>query len=74
MITNNNKKKENNNLLKSVIDNDYSLSNQLISLLTIVNEILFLLTDIFRAKIFLLPKTFHDLKEKKDLLELPNIL
>lgn len=65
------KREDNSNFSESTIDNDHFLPNQPISLPTVLNELLFLLNNIFDTNIFLLLKIFKDLNE--DFLESPTM-
>lgn len=63
ITVNNEKERNNSNLPKSAVDNNYSLSNQLILLPIILSEILSLLINISRVNNLLLSETFQNLDE-----------
>lgn len=74
VVADSEEKRDKNSFPKSAIDNNHPLPNQPIPPPTISSKILSPLTKISGINILLPPRTYHDLKEEKDFLELSNTL
>lgn len=73
VVINIEEKRDNSRLTKSIIDNNYLLSNQFMPLF-VPSKILSFLYNISRADTPLPLKIFHNPENKKDLQKSPNIL